>query len=250
MPLVSVITPALNAAPVLRETIESVQAQSFTDWEMIIIDDGSMDSTIPIAERVALKDERIRIIRLAEHGGTAQARNKGLDAAKGRYAAFINAGDVWVPEKLEQQLDFMRTHNAALSCTAWRRFHVGSKSTGRRRRCPAHITFDHLLRYNSVHLSTLLVDRERLSSFRFNSTYATHANLATLLDITKSGYDIHGMNQDLMLAAPLKPYQYRTVFYRGWYLWLVYREVAGLPRGKALAMFMAHLGIRTLKNIF
>lgn len=250
MPLISVITPAFNAAPVLRETIESVQAQTFTDWEIIVIDDGSMDSTIPIAERAALNDDRIRIIRLAEHRGTSQARNKGMEAATGRYVAFLNAGDTWVPTKLEQQLAFMQENKAALSCTAWRRYFVGSRNTGGLRRNPSRITFDSLLKYNGIHLSTLMIDRQETGPINFKTEYATHANLATLLDLTKSGYDVHFCEQDLMRSAPLKPYQYNTVFYRGWYLWQVYRQVGGLPPKKASAMFLTHLGVATAKKIF
>lgn len=250
MPLVSIITPAFNAAPVLLETIESVQAQSFTDWEMIIVDDGSMDSTIPIAERIALKDERIRIIRLAEHGGAPQARNKGMDSATGRYTAFLNAGDTWLPNKLEQQLAFMQEQHAAISCTAWRRFHVGTKQTGRIHKGPSRLTFNALLVFDGIHMSTVMIDHEVLGKVRFDTEYATHANLALWLNITKSGYDIHNLNEDLMHAAPLKPYQYRTLVYRGWYLWQTYRNVAGLPANQSTATYMKHLGVAVWKRIF
>lgn len=250
MPLVSIITPAFNAAPILMETIESVQAQTFTDWELLIIDDGSMDSTIPIAERAALKDARIRILRLAEHGGTPTARNKGMDAATGRYTAFLNAGDIWLPNKLELQLAFMQENNAALSCTAWRRFHVGTKQTGRLHKSPERVTFNSLLTFDSIHISTILVDHEQLGQIRFDSEYATHANFALWLSLTKSGYDILHLPMDLMHAAPLRPYQYRTLVYRSWYLWQTYRNVAGLPAEKSTATYAKHLGVAIWKRIF
>lgn len=249
MPLISIVTPAFNAAPLLAETIGSVQAQSFTDWELIIVDDGSMDSTIPTAERAALQDERIRIIRLAEHGGTANARNKGMDAATGRYTAFINAGDIWLPHKLEQQLAFMQEHHSAISCTAWRRFRVGTKQTGRLRTAPARITFDSLLLFNAAHISTIMLDHQALGAVRFDASFATHANLALWLNITKSGFDIHYLPIDLMHATALKPYQYKTLAYRGWYLWQTYRDVAGLPANQSTLTYAKHLGMTVWKRI-
>lgn len=250
MPLVSIVTPAFNAAAVLLETIESVQAQSFTDWELIIVDDGSMDSTIPIAERAALKDQRIRIIRLAEHGGTPTARNKGMDAATGRFTAFLNAGDIWLPSKLEQQLNFMQENNIALSCTGWRRFYVGSKQTGRMNKAPTNITFNALLLFDSIHISTVMIDHQQVGALRFDPSYATHANFALWLDVTKSGYDIHYLGMDLMHAAPLKPAQYKTLLYRSWYLWQTYRNVAGLPANQSTVTYAKHLGIAVWKRIF
>lgn len=249
MPLISIVTPAFNAASLLQETIESVQAQSFTDWELIIIDDGSMDSTIPIAERSALQDTRIRIIRLAEHGGTANARNKGMNAGTGRYTAFINAGDIWLPNKLEQQLAFMTENESAISCTAWRRFHVGTKQTGRLHKAPKRITFDSLLLFDSVHISTVMIDHQLLGQMRFDHNFATHANLALWLSITKSGFDIHYLPIDLMHAAPVKSYQYKTLPYRGWYLWQTYRQVAGLPANQSTLTYAKHLGMAVWKRI-
>lgn len=250
MPLVSIVTPAFNAAAILPETIHSVRAQSFQDWELIIVDDGSMDSTIPVAERAALQDPRIRIIRLAEHGGTANARNKGLDAATGRYTAFLNAGDIWLPNKLERQLAFMQEQDIAVSCTAWRRFYVGSRQTGRLKKAPAHVTFDALLLFNSVHISTVMIDHDKLGAVRFDAAYATHANLALWLDITKAGNDIHCLQVGLMHAAPLQPAQYRTLLYRGWYLWQTYRHVAGLPANQSTLIYAKHLGVAVWKRIF
>lgn len=119
MALVSIITPAYNAVRTLSETIESVQAQTFTDWEMIIVDDCSSDGTTALASRYATDDPRIRVIRRAENGGVAAARNQALGAATGRYMAFLDADDLWLPEKLHLQLAFMHEHDATISCSAF-----------------------------------------------------------------------------------------------------------------------------------
>ena len=105
--LVSIITPAYNAEAYLQEAIASVQAQGYTNWEMIIVDDCSSDGTQRIARRAAEQDARIRYERLASNSGAAVARNRALELARGRYVAFLDADDRWKPKKLERQLAFM-----------------------------------------------------------------------------------------------------------------------------------------------
>jgi len=100
MPLVSIITPIYNAAPWLRETLDSVRAQTLTDWEQIMVDDGSSDDSVAIAEAAALQDPRFRLIRTLRNMGPSAARNLAIEAARGRFIAFLDADDLWLPEKL------------------------------------------------------------------------------------------------------------------------------------------------------
>src|SRR5688572_9571182 len=102
-PRVSVITPAYNAARFLRDTIASVRSQTTSDWELIIVDDGSTDETVAIVERYALEDPRIRLLRQANAGPSA-ARNHGMRAARGPFFAFLDSDDQWLPQFLEHQL--------------------------------------------------------------------------------------------------------------------------------------------------
>lgn len=104
--LVSIIMPAYNAARYLSESVESVRCQTFVDWELIVIDDGSEDETAEIAKRFAVSDARVRVISQA-NGGQASARNSGLAAARGDLIAFLDADDLWVCDKLERQVAVM-----------------------------------------------------------------------------------------------------------------------------------------------
>ena len=117
--LVSVITPAHNCAKYIGKTIESVQAQSYTDWEMVIVDDRSTDNTREVVETYAAKDSRVRYMCLDENSGAAVARTEAMKAAQGEYMAFLDSDDMWKPEKLEKQLAFMREGCHAFSCTAY-----------------------------------------------------------------------------------------------------------------------------------
>ena len=105
-PLVSIVTPTFNSASFLKATIESVVSQTFTDWELLIVDDASSDSTTDISGYFASLDSRIRTLNLASNRGAAEARNMGIDSAKGRYIAFIDSDDLWLPDKLTLEKGF------------------------------------------------------------------------------------------------------------------------------------------------
>lgn len=106
-PKVSIIMPAYNSAGFIEESIRSVLSQTYTDWELFVIDDASTDNTAAIVKDLFLKDRRIKFLQLNENQGTGAARNKGTEAATGTFIAFLDADDLWIPEKLEIQVKFM-----------------------------------------------------------------------------------------------------------------------------------------------
>jgi teichuronic acid biosynthesis glycosyltransferase TuaG len=118
-PLVSIITPCYNSAPFISQTIESVLAQTYQNWEMIIIDDCSTDTSYEIISGFARKDPRIKVYHLEQNGGAAMCRNKAIEISHGEYLAFLDSDDLWLPEKLEKQLTFMQKNNADFSFTEY-----------------------------------------------------------------------------------------------------------------------------------
>ena len=112
--LVSVITPALNAALLIEHTIRSVQAQTYKSWEMLIVDDCSEDNTCQIVEQFAKGDSRICLIRHHQNMGPAASRNTAIKAAKGRYIAILDSDDMWLPNKIEKQVNFMEANPAVV----------------------------------------------------------------------------------------------------------------------------------------
>ena len=164
---VSVVMPAYNCARWLYESVESVRAQTYTDWELLLVDDGSTDDTSIIAAELAHGDGRIRLFHTAGRQGPAAARNLALDNATGEYVAFLDADDFWLPEKLERQLLFMHENNAAFSCTAYRRV---SAATGETLGfvCPfPKADYKKVLYYaNPVGNSTAMYRREGLTDLR------------------------------------------------------------------------------------
>ena len=117
--LVSVIMPSYNTAKYIAETIESVRSQTYPYWELIIVDDCSTDDTDSVVAQY-LSDSRIRYLKNEKNSGAAISRNYALREAKGKWVAFLDSDDVWLPEKLEIQIDFMLKNNYKFTCTDYR----------------------------------------------------------------------------------------------------------------------------------
>ncbi|MCX5464214.1 glycosyltransferase family 2 protein [Alcaligenes parafaecalis] len=120
--IVSVIMPAFNAAHTLPDSLRSVSQQDYPYWELLVVDDGSSDNTIELVREHAFADPRIKLLRQPFNQGVAAARNAGIAAAQGKYIAFLDSDDLWLPQKLSQQLKAMRANQALVSMTAYYRF--------------------------------------------------------------------------------------------------------------------------------
>lgn len=117
--LVSIIMPCYNGEKFIKETIESVLAQTYTSWELLIIDDGSKDSSVDIIKSYQ-QDQRIKLIQQA-NAGSAAARNNGIRQSKGQYMALLDSDDLWLPEFLEKQVNFMKEKKAVCVCCSYSR---------------------------------------------------------------------------------------------------------------------------------
>lgn len=113
--LVSIITPSWNCGRFVQETLKSIQAQTYQNWEILFQDDCSTDETKEIVNRLAAEDARIKYECNAQNSGAAITRNNALRRAKGRWIAFLDSDDLWLPEKLEHQLKFMAENNYAFT---------------------------------------------------------------------------------------------------------------------------------------
>ena len=109
--LVSIITPAFNSGKYISETIQSVISQTYVNWELIIVDDCSTDDSLTMAQQFAATDSRIQVFSLEKNSGTGVARNYALSKVKGKYIAFLDADDVWLPEKLTKQVAYLKQNN-------------------------------------------------------------------------------------------------------------------------------------------
>lgn len=185
--MVSVITPLYNAKDYIKGAIQSVQEQSYTNWEMVIIDDGSTDDSIAIVEEIQKKDERIRLIFNDGNQGVASARNHGIRVAKGRYIAFLDSDDLWLPDKLEIQLEQMKHKQCGFCYGNCQVIDHDGRVYGKERIAPAKITYRQLLYGNPIPCVTVVLDRWSVGQIQMPRI--GHEDYATWLMILQ--YETH-----------------------------------------------------------
>jgi teichuronic acid biosynthesis glycosyltransferase TuaG len=238
--LVSIVTPAYNAERFLPETIESVRQQTYRDWELNIVDDCSVDGTRETVERYAMRDGRIRLLPLARNSGPAMARQAAVEAARGRYVAFLDSDDLWMPAKLERQLEFMSRHGAGLSFTAFRRISNDGMRVGRLIPVPERLTYGQLLGHTAIATSTALIDRGVTGPFRMVTTY--YDDFALWLEITRRGFAAFGLREDLMRYRVLGGSVSRNKARSARMVWRIYRETEGLGWIRSAWCFARYAG--------
>lgn len=229
--LVSIVTPAYNAERFLAQTIASVAAQSYPTWELLVADDCSRDATRQIVEEHAARDARIRLLALPRNAGPALARQVAVEAARGRFVAFLDSDDLWLPAKLERQLAFMEMRGAALSFTAFRRISPDGARIGRTIHVPARLTYGQLLGNTAIATSTAVVDRRLAGPFRMVKTY--YDDFALWLEITRRGFAAFGLDEDLMRYRVVGGSVSRNKGRSAAMVWRTYREVERLGLARA-----------------
>lgn len=224
--LVSIITPAYNAERFLAETVASARVQTCRDWEMLVVDDCSKDATRELARREAANDSRVRLIPLERNSGPAMARQAAVEAARGRFIAFLDSDDLWLPHKLERQLDFMRRTGAAFTFTGFRRISADGTVVGRLIHVPKRLTYHRLLGNTAIATSTAIIDRRLTGPFRLVKTY--YDDFALWLEITRRGFPAYGLDEDLMRYRVLGGSVSRNKGRSARMVWRTYREVEKL----------------------
>jgi Glycosyltransferases involved in cell wall biogenesis len=193
--LVSIITPAYNCEKVISETIESVLSQTYTNYEMIIVDDCSKDNTVEVAQKYVLKDSRIRLIQQNKNQGTAVARNTGIENANGRFIAFLDSDDLWKPTKLEKQIEFMLENNYGFTFTSYEIMRENSELTGRVFHAPKTIKYIDYLKNTIIGLLTVVMDRELIGDIYMQHGYLE--DVLTWMFYLKSGVTAYGYDENL-----------------------------------------------------
>ena len=199
-PVVSIITPVYNVEKFIRETMESVRIQTYEDWELLLIEDGSTDGT-PEVIREYLEEtgeSRIRLIRQEKNGGAARARNRGVKEARGRYLAYVDADDLWAPEKLEHQLRFMEEKNAAFSFTGYEFADENGKGTGKIVKVPETINYKEALKNTTIFTSTVMFDVEQIPKEELEMPVIKSEDTALWWKVLRSGRVAYGLNENLV----------------------------------------------------
>ena len=197
--LISIVMPVYNASAWLEETVESVQKQTYENWELIAVDDCSPDESFRMLERMAQKDARIRPIRREENGGAARTRNTGMDAARGQYLAFLDSDDLWDAKKLEKELAFLKERQAAFAFTAYEFGDENGRGNGRIVHVPPTLDYRHALSRTIIFTTTVMFDLQRIDRELIRMPDVKSEDTATWWRILRSGYTAHGLNENLAI---------------------------------------------------
>lgn len=200
---VSIITPCYNAGTMISHTIESVLAQTYTYWEMLIIDDCSSDNSADIIKSYAKKDSRIKYFKTDKaSGGPSVPRNIGIEHAKGNYIAFLDADDLWLPDKLEKQIKFMSKNNCKLSYSYYEKMAWNEERNNRLVTTKSNTTYESLLKSNSIPCLTSMISKEAIGDTRFKQI--PQEDFCFWLDILKKGYTAYNMCEETALYRVAK----------------------------------------------
>lgn len=196
--LVSIITPNYNCGKFIALTIESVLAQTYTNWEMIIQDDCSTDNSYEIACRYAKADSRIKVFRNDKNSGAALTRNYAIEASQGEYVAFLDSDDIWFPEKLEKQIDFMQKNNCDFVFSEYEQIGEDNRGLGVRCRVISHLSYVKMLFHTWTGCLTVMYDQQKLGKF-YAPNIPNNNDRALFLKVLKIAENAQGMDECLAL---------------------------------------------------
>lgn len=239
----SIIMPLYNCSYYLEQAINSVHSQSYDNWELIIVDDCSTDNSLDIAKTLAEKDYRIKVLGLKQNLGATNARNIAIEAAQGRFIAFLDSDDIWNSNKLQKQINFMIKNDVDVSFTAYEK--IDEEGTAfQTMRVPLKVSYKDLLKTNVMGCLTVVYDTKNLGKV-FMPENTKREDFATWLKILKK--------VDCAYSVPKVLAQYRVYpnqssskkISMAQESWRLYRDIEQLNLFQATYYF-THYSIRGL----
>lgn len=225
--LVSIITPSYNSVRYISECVESVLAQTYTNWEMIIVDDCSEDDSKQLITALSSNDIRIKTIFLDSNIGAAEARNIALAKAKGQYIAFLDSDDLWEPHKLERQISFMNKNNIAFSYTTYQSISEDGLNVINIIKAPKEMTYYSYLKNTIIGCLTVIINREKVGHFEMPNVRSSH-DMALWLLILKRGFSAYGLDENLAKYRIVSSSNTANKMKAVKDVWKVYREIERL----------------------
>lgn len=250
MDLVSIITPVYKCEEYIAKTMDSVWSQTYTKWEMILVDDCSPDNSADLIHEYQKRDSRFKYIKLRENGGAAIARNVGLENAKGRYIAYLDADDIWLPQKLERQIRFMEKNDVQFSCCDYEKIEADDTPLNKVVHMPKTITYNQLLSNTIIQTVGVIVDLNKVDrNLLVMPNVRRGQDSATWLQMLRNGVKFVGQNEVLA--------QYRRVpqslsanklsaLKRTWYLYRGVEHLSFLKSCICLVGWAYHASIKRI----
>lgn len=197
--LVSIIVPVYHVEKYIVETMDCVRGQTYPDWELLLVEDCGGDKCAQIIGQYAERtgDTRIRLIHQPSNMGAARARNRGLAEARGRYIAYLDADDLWMPEKLERELAFMKEKKAAFVFTGYEFANEQGMGTGKVVRVPETMNYKEALKNTTIFTTTVMFDTEKIDKALLEMPIMKSEDTALWWKVLRNGYTAYGLDENL-----------------------------------------------------
>jgi len=235
--LVSIITPSYNSSRFINECVNSVLGQTYTNWELIIVDDASNDNSRELISNIAARDNRIKFVFLTKNIGVAGSRNIALEKSKGRYIAFLDSDDVWKKEKLTMQIHFMQSHDVSFSFSSYEPMSENGIEIFKEIKAPFKIDYNTLLKNTIIGCLTVVLDKDKIGDFKVPNL-KTSQDLALWLSIMKDGVIAYGIKQSLAYYRIVGKSNTSNKFKVIVGVWKIYRNEEGFGYMKSIWCFL------------
>lgn len=246
--LVSIIMPSYNAARFIGESINSVLLQTYSNWELLIVDDCSKDNSVEVVRKFANIDKRVVLFSLEKNVGAAAARNVAIEHAQGQYIAFLDSDDVWDEYKLEKQLAFMKQYSYVFTFSNYYVMEENGKKTKNIVKVPSSLSYHQYLRNTIIGCLTVIIDRQQTGDFKMPLIKSSH-DMALWLLIMKRGFKAYGLKDVLAGYRLVSTSNTAKKWKAAKDVWKVYREIEGLSVLYAAYCFCGYAINAVLKRI-
>ena len=221
--LVSIIMPAYRSAGYIAESIVSVQQQTYQDWELLITDDCSPDNVGEVVRGFADSDPRVRYFRLERNSGPAIARNNSVARASGRFIAFLDSDDCWMPEKLARQIEFMEQRKIGFSFTEYQRMRPDGSLYPFVNSCPDQVFYRDILLDTCISTLTVMLDRKLVGDFSLTPGWG-YDDYVLWLDILRRGGAAHCLQENLARYRVMEQSVSSNKLRAARWVWNIYRR--------------------------
>lgn len=238
-PLVSVIMPAYNAERFIRQAIQSVVNQTMPDWELLVLDDASKDETCAIVKEFENRDARIRLIEGKENAGPARLRNLGIEMSKGIYIALLDSDDVWFPDKLKKQVEYVEATKADIIYCSYAMINEKDEKQCSDFVVSESATFESMLVQSVISCSTALLKKQSIQEYRFPEKYY-HEDYVFWLRLLKHGCVAKGLQEVLAAYRLLSDSRASNKIASAVRRWHVYRKYLKMSFFKSFRCFVQY----------
>lgn len=240
--LVSIITPTYNSEKFITETIQSVQNQTYTNWEMVIVDDCSTDKTVAIIQQYMEEDHRIHLIRLNKNSGASKARNEAIKVVKGDFMTFLDADDIWFPEFIENSIQTIKNTGIPFVFSSYKRANEKLELVYSDFIVPQKVTYTDILKTNSISCLTAFIDVKKLG-IKFMPDIRKRQDMGLWLKYLKEIPFAYGVQEPKAIYRIRENSLSRNKKALLKYQWQFYRQVEKLSILKSL-YYMIHWMVR------